>query len=611
MKKILGILSFFLVLGVIFCISIGFVKGIPISVPTKSAFVYKLFTGLEYFLIYIPVITITGFVVSCAVYFGRNPEGSTSRFSKAMVERYKSVMISSIVIVFVLSISTEVLGVFIGQKKQNIINRPKLINEYIKVGNNLFDNGYYERAMLYGDAALKLDPNSVEASSLKDKADVELTRAKNSNIRIKLYESVEEAEKVDRVRIEPGQLKEVYEYYQKSKEAFDKKQWFNAHYFAELGIKLASPKDPNFEELKKLSTAAWNNLTEYHNLEKTRDQKLFDMKYKGYLALVEKNDLKAYYIFRELYQSSREFQSDPDVVFYLKIAENRINERFFFIDETLELESFENANDVHFVCNYKDGSRDIIYFKGMTAVEGTGDSIQYLRSLTIESINRNGELFRTMNVPYAKVLPVSVNTLTPNTKQLMGIDEKIKKVPYLMFKSVERDKPGKTIEPQYIYANGETSSNPDYMLLSISYDDLLMLEHNSGNPQNMQLLTLINAAFKADSHGFCGQIYSHIMMNRLFYPFWILILFVLLASLAWNNRIEQNQYVKFSWAFGFVPVLAISSVFYKMSLFVFKILNYVLLCGFGIARGMIAGTVFYTLVLIFASILFLARCSRK
>jgi len=190
MKKILGILSFFLVLGVIFCISIGFVKGIPVSVPTKSAFVYKLFTGLEYFLIYIPVITITGFVVSCAVYFGRNPEGSTSRFSKAMVERYKSVMISSIVIVFVLSISTEVLGVFIGQKKQNIINRPKLINEYIKVGNNLFDNGYYERAMLYGDAALKLDPNSVEASSLKDKADVELTRAKNSNIRITIVKNL-------------------------------------------------------------------------------------------------------------------------------------------------------------------------------------------------------------------------------------------------------------------------------------------------------------------------------------------------------------------------------------------------------------------------------------
>ena len=81
--------------------------------------------------------------------------------------------------------------------------------------------------------------------------------------------------------------------------------------------------------MKKISNSAWNNLSEYHNLEKNEDQQIFDKKYEGYLALVQKDDLKAYYLFKQLYMSSRMMQSDPDVKFYLEIAENRVNERAF------------------------------------------------------------------------------------------------------------------------------------------------------------------------------------------------------------------------------------------------------------------------------------------
>ena len=406
MKKIIGILSIFLGIGLVFCFIAGFISEVPAAVPQSSVTVYKFMTSLQYFSRFLPGIVITGFTVSCSVHFGRNAEGSTERFSKAMMDRFKIVMIISVAIAFVLTASSEVIGLLTSNKKTSIINRPKIVNEYINVGNKLFENGYYERAMSYADAALKLSPNEKKAINLKDRADVEINRARTSNIRFKLYESVEEAEKVDHVVIDAQQINEVYKLYQQAQESYDKKEWFNAHYYAELGIKLATPKDPNLEELKKLSTAAWNNLTEYHNFAKSEGQLTFEKKYEGYLALVQKDDLKAYYIFRELYLSSREMQSDPDVVFYLEIAENRINERSFFVDETFELKSFESANDVYFSYEYADGSRDVIYFKGMTAVASTGNSIQYLRALTVISVDRSGEVFRTMTVPYAMVLPV-------------------------------------------------------------------------------------------------------------------------------------------------------------------------------------------------------------
>ncbi len=610
MKKIIGILSIFIAIGLVVSLIAGFTSDIPSEVPEASVFLYKLMTSLQNFGRYIPGVTITGFVVSCSVHFGRNAEGSTDRFSKAMMDRFKTVMIISISIAFFLTACTEVLLLLTANKKASIINRPKIVNDYINVGNKLFDNGYYERAMNYADAALKLSPNEKKALNLRDRADVEINRARTSNLRFKLYESVEEAEKVDRVVIDAAQINEVYQLYLKAQEAFEKKEWFNAHYYSELGIKLATPKDPNLEELKKMSTAAWNNLTEYHNLAKTEGQLIFERKFEGYLALVQKDDLKAYYIFRELYQSSREMQSDPDVVFYLEIAENRINERSFFVDETFELKSFESANDVYFAYEYADGSRDIVYFKGMTTVASTGNSIQYLRALTILSVSRAGEVFRTMTVPYAKVLPVSVKTLTPTTKQLMGIDDSIDCVPYIMLKSVGRDSPDIHHEPLYTYQNGETATTPEYMLLSIPYDDFLLLEKSTSTPESMPLPSLLKLVRMAAKYGFCTEVYGQALMNRLYYPLWILVLFVLLACFGWNNRIGATQYFKFSWAFAFIPFILISMLFYKMITFLFRLINYVLLGGLGISGGMITGLVLYVIMLISASVLFVSRNSK-
>ena len=610
MKKIIGILSIFLGIGLILCFVAGFISSVPGSVPKASVSVYKIMTSLQYFARFLPGIAITGFTVSCSVHFGRNAEGSTERFSKAMMDRFKMVMIISISIAFVLTVSYEVIGLLTTNKKNSIINRPKIVNEYINVGNKLFDNGYYERAMSYADAALKLSPNEKKAINLRDRADVEINRARTSNIRFKLYESVEEAEKVDRVIIDAEQINEVYKLYQKAQEAYDKKEWFNAHYYSELGIKLATPKDPNLEELKKLSTSAWNNLTEYHNLAKSKGQLLFEKKYEGYLALVQKDDLKAYYIFRELYLSSREMQSDPDVVFYLEIAENRINERSFFVDETFELKSFESANDVYFSYEFADGSRDVIYFKGMTAVASTGNSIQYLRALTVVSVDRSGEVFRTMTVPYAKVLPVSVKTLTPTTKALMGIDDSIDYVPYILLKSVGRDTPDLHNEPLYTYQNGEIANTPEYLLLSIPYDDFLILENTAGSPDSMTLPALFKLTHMAEKYGFCTEVYGQSFMNRAYYPLWILVIFILLASFGWNNRIGPTQYFKFSWAFAFIPFILISMLFNQFVMFLFRLMNYVLLGGFGITGGMIAGLILYIVMLICASIMFVSRHSR-
>ena len=611
MKKNIIVLSFILIFSLIVCLIIGFVLNVPFEVSKNSVFLYKILTGLELFVKYLPVFIIASFILTFSVHFGQHCEGSIVRFSQAMVERFKKIMIFSLMLTFIITMSNEVFGTLINRKKQSIIESQKILNEYLKVGNNLFNNGFYERAKRYGNVALTLQPNSKEAVDLIDRAEVEIQRNENSNLRFKIYESVEEAEKVDKVVINPEQINEVYSYYLKAKDAYDKKEWFNAHFFAETGISLATPKDPNLEDLKKISNSAWNNLSEYHNLEKNEEQQIFDKKYEGYLALVQKDDLKAYYLFKQLYMSSRQMQSDPDVKFYLEIAENRVNEKSFFIDETFELESFENANDIYFACNYKDGTKDLVYFKGMTCVEETGNSVQYLRDLTIITIDNEGNFYRKMNVPYAKVLPVSVKNIPPSVKQLMGIEDDVESIPYLMLKSIERERENSEVFPVYTYSDGSVGNKPEYLLLSMPYEHFLMLENFKNNVTSIPLPQLLKLAKISEQYGFLEEMFTQSCLDRLFYPIWILILFLLISTFAWNNRVGSGQYFKLTWVFAFPEFLVISYVFYKLSMFIFKLINFTLLGVFGFLNACISALIFYLVMMILAGVKFLACKTRS
>ena len=611
MKKNIIVLSFVLTFSLIACVVIGFVLDVPFEVSKNSVTLYKILTGFGFFLEYLPVFIIAAFILTFSVYFGQHCEGSVVRFSQAMVERFKKIMIFSLILTFVITMSNEVFGTLINRKKQSIVERQKILNEYLKVGNSLFDNGFYERAKRYGNAALTLQPNSKKAIDLIDRSEIEIQRKENANLRFKIYESVEEAEKVDKVVIDPEQINEVYSYYLKAKEAYDKKEWFNAHFFAENGIALATPKDPNLEALKKISNSAWNNLSEYHNLEKSEDQQIFDKKYEGYLALVQKDDLKAYYLFKQLYMSSRMMQSDPDVKFYLEIAENRVNERAFFIDETFELESFENANDIYFVCNYKDGTKDLVYFKGMTSVEETGNSVQYLRDLTIVTIDDEGNFSRKMNVPYAKVLPVSVKNIPPAVKQLMGLDNDVESIPYLMLKSIEREREDSELLPVFTYADGTVGNKPEYLLLSMPYEHFLMLEKFKIDVTSIPLEQLLNLAKISEEYGFPQEMFTQAFMDRIFYPVWILILFLLISTFAWNNRVGNGQYFKLTWVFAFPEFLVISYVFYKLSMFIFKLMNFTLLGVFGFLNACIAAVIVYFVMMVLAGVKFLACKTRS
>ena len=603
MKRIISVLAAFLGLGFIICFILGMVQSLPSDVPSKSVFVYKLCLGMDYFLSYLPAIIITGFAISCSVYFGHNSEGSTNRFSIAMGKRYKIVIIAALISTFVLSLSNETLGILISRKKENIVNRPKLIKEYIDVGNTLCDNGLYERGLVYANAAIKLDSSSEAARNLRSRCEMGINWENVTELRLRT-ENVELKNKSDdEFNIDSQKVYNSYQYLLKAISAFENEQWFDAHFYAEEGIKIASSKEPNLAQLKQISSDAWNNISEAHSSKKTAGEKIFEEKYKGYLALMKNEDLQAYYIFRNLNENYPELDKDNDVQFYMEIARKRVEQKYFFIDETLELETFETANDVYFCNKRADGSEDVLFFKGMTVQKSAGKTIQYLRDFYIITL-RNGEWRQTLHVPYAKVMSLSVKELNENAKTFLEIDDETEYVPYILLKSVGRNNENQVIEPEYIYADGRSASTPEYLVYPLSYSSFLLLEESSENPKTMSFSSLYALSKAASQFGYSQQIFTHIFYNRVLYPIFILVLFMLIGIFSWNYRIGQTLYFKMSWAFIFPFLICLAFLFYKIVFFLFTMINYIFVSFSSIITGLVLAALLYALLFIIFSICF-------
>ena len=607
MKKIFTILSVFLGLGFVVCFTAGMFGQVPAEVSSRSFFLYRFCIGIEYFARFLPAMAISGFVISLSVYFGHNSQGSSQGFSQAMGDRFKMVIISGLVCTFLITLTNETLSLWSRQKRTELENKPKVIKEYIDVGNLLLASGLNERALVYANAALKLNPNSQEARDLKSRADSEINRIYTSTLKFDLTRAQPLETTDDSLIMDVDQINDSYKCLLQARSAFDNAQWFNAHYYAELGIKLTDPKNPNIDELKTISAQAWNNITQKHKETNNPEYAIYDQKYKGYLALVNKNDLEAYYIFRGLYENYDDLKRDNDVVFYLEVATNRIEQQYFFVDETLELDSFESANDVYFSYTHNNGAKEIVYFKGVTSVQSTGQSIQYLRDLTIVSLSSHGRFTRKLSVPYAKLMPVSVKNLTAETKEMLLIDEKTDFVPYLLLKAVGRDDPQIQFGPTYSYPDGSTETTPEYLIFPLKYSDFLLLEESPNNPENNSLFYLFKFVKNANDFGFAREEYGQTLLNRLLFPLYFMLLFILLACFAWDNRVGGNQMFRFAWVFGFPFIIIISAFFYKFAYILFKLMNYTMLCITSGFAALALGAVVYILLMVILSISFMSR----
>ena len=567
------------------------------SLIAKTETLYRLYSGLELFCRILPAFSVTGFVIGYAVSFGRNPDGSARRFSRSMFRRYRSVVVTSLVLSLVLTAASEIGTPVLSAKQKQLERMPLIVQDYVRIGRQLEQSGREALAYRYAELALKIDPASSEALSLLRDTEI-ASREAHSAVRTALPKTASEPVS------EEGYT--VRELRSRAEKAYAEKKYFDAHYWAQSAVSITTPRDTNYAEVQRIAADAWNALFAADLPAATDAQKIYAKKLSGYTALAEGDNLKAYYIFRTLSLASRENANDPDIVRYLAIAHARLDAEYFFIDEIIDAKEFETAGDVRFSIKKDDGTTSIVYIKGITPVKGSGGVVQYLRSLSIFFLDADGAYTGSIYVPYAKMRQVSSSDFDADTKRSLGVPADAHFIPYVLLRSVDRDIEGVTERPLYRYAASDKKGGSDRIVLPLSYEDLLLLTEVSRGAEYMNMISLFRFVGKGARFGYADEVFAQVLLNRILYPLFMLILFIWFAAFAWNYRIGETVLFKMSWIFVFPFFSVLAHILYRALMWLFKIINYVFI-GIAGTYCLPLGALVYAVILLIVSLVFLAR----
>lgn len=598
MKKTSIIVLVYAVLAFAVCLLISnLMKNIPVLLPGEEK-VYVLSRGFLFFCKFLPSLVFSSFLIGCAIAYGKNAEKAKIKYSPLIMLHFRRTMIASIIIVLIVSLITEVFVPFIEQRQAKARIKPVLFTEFMTLSHEYYDKGDMGLAFEYSYNALLLNPKDKDALFINEHSGAEL----NS---LKMVLDRPEEPKFVFTPVKETKGETITSLLKKAREAAEKENWFDAHYYAYLAVEVGTEKDINFADANRLASEAWNHLFDPTVIKETDEQILFRKKREAYKTLIRGDNIEAYYQFLEIAAFSDVSARDPDVAKFLEIAKERVENQCFFVEEVENLRKFEAYNNVYFAIPHDDGSKDVVYIRGITPVKNSGRTIQYLRGFTLFSYSKEGRFERSIFVPYAKMLSEKASMFDESAKLSFGIKDEFKNVPYLMLESIAKNDRGGRISPVYEYdADYAKNTEPflsNYFVLGLPMKDFNLLCDATAGSVKMNLISLVKFLPKTRDYGFSYEVYNSDFIHRVTYPLIMLICCIFMACMAWNYRLKDAQLFKFKWIFIMPAITLILYFVIECGLYACRMLNYALVVMLG------AGAVYVSvsiLVLIFVIVCF-------
>ncbi|MBP3773049.1 MAG: hypothetical protein J6I53_10240 [Treponema sp.] len=590
MRKTGIIVLIYAVLAFAICLLVSNIMGkVPMLLPGEESS-YIFLRGFLFFCKFLPSLVFSAFLIGCAIAYGRDAEKAQVRYSPLIMAHFRRTMIASIIIVFVVSLITEVFVPIFEQRQARARIKPILFSEFLTLSQEYYDKGNMNLAFEYSYNALLLNPKDKDALFIKEHSEAEL-----NSLKMVLDRPVEEPKYVF-IPAKETKGETITSLLNKAKAAEALENWFDAHYYAYLAIEVGNEKDINLDEANRLASEAWNHLFDPTVIKESDEQVLFRKKRDAYRTLIRGDNIEAYYQFREIAAFSDVAALDPDVSKFLSIAEQRVSEQCFFIEEVENLRRFEAYNNIYFAISHDDGTKDVVYIRGITPVKNSGRMIQYVRGFSVFTYAEDGRFLRSIYVPYAKMLSEKVSTFDSDSKIRFGIKDSFKSVPYLMLESISRTDRGGRISPVYEYDAEYTRTKEPYLnnyfILGLPMSDFNLLCDATSGSGKMTLISLMRFLPKAREYGYSYEVYNSDFLYRLTYPLILLICCIFMACMAWNYRLKDSQLFKFKWIFLMPAITLILYFVMEFGLYVCRILDYALVIMLG------SGAVYVSVVIL-------------
>ncbi|MCR5606279.1 MAG: hypothetical protein K6F69_05650, partial [Treponema sp.] len=374
MKKVFRTVVIYIIISMIACIITGFLRKTPILL-SKDINLYKFYTGLYFFFLSIPALCISGFIVGWAIEFDEHSASCDYSFSREIFNCFKHVIKTALVLVFIITASTEIALPYFSAKKNQMEINYELFSEYMDYGKKYLEEANVELAYQYASRAVLIDKFSNEAADLKNKIEYAYENAEHlKNYALGLDGIID-----DNFSNKGKTSYTVEELMAKSKEATEKEEWFDAHYYAELAANISASKDSSLKGIAvDTATEAWGELENPPYFEKDEEALVYSKKIEGYEALRRGNAIKAYYIFHTLFQRSRSLSNDPDIKQYLEASEKLLVKNYFFLDETDGIEHLEDARNVYFSIKQENGESSVYHIQGVASLKKRNQYVKYL-----------------------------------------------------------------------------------------------------------------------------------------------------------------------------------------------------------------------------------------
>lgn len=597
---------------------------------TEKSFVF--FYGLYIFLVCLPGILLSGFTVSCAVFWQKKSGNSRSRFSEAMFSRFKLVLFSSLLFILFLSLNEEIFKPSAKQKIDFIKEAPADFADALSIAGHFLEQDQPLLALQYAEKAVKISPKDADAQRVlklaRDSADLLI----DSELHGK--KDVPEAEKLQKPLHEKDKGHTILELLEKSDSAAEKKQWFDAHYWASLALEACDGKNTNLDAAAEKSNYAWKMLSLPVEFDNSMEQKYYKIKKDGYAAFSRGDFLKAYYTFLGLKNNYAQAENDPDVNKFLALSEEDLENQYFFFDETKYMEELSDSHKIYFSLDYPDGSKNVFYISNAMDIKKEGGLVRYMENLNVVHYDENNEFVYSFFVPFAKAVAQPVSEFGQENLSYLGIEKSWEYVPSVILQSVDRNTEGLVSSPVYSYEptglseldaknlGAENTLKKEYskriplnikngsiMILPMQFSDFNLINAAAGGAKEMPLPVLFKLLPRASGYGFSQEVFAQNLVQRATFPFIMLIMFVFCACIGWNYRIENpDEIFKFKWTL-LIPVLSfIMVVSFSIVLYFFNMLSYVFVGLLG-TSAVFAAASFYVLVFFAASVLFLSRKS--
>ncbi|MGI5174434.1 hypothetical protein H0R92_12665 [Treponema sp. OMZ 840] len=595
MRTFILILVYTLFAFAFFIAKAFFIKELP-QLFSADMGLWRFITGLSEFLYWLPAILASVCCIAFSWSFAKGADKNLARFSPVQVRNYKIVLISSVISVVLCFIGAEVLLPLTAAKKNRLENKVQDYHWYFEQARISLNEGNAAAAGFYADNALALAPDNPDAKELK--AETQRLSAQGAPKRADVSALL--PSDIAAVGNTPYSVMMLLE---KARTAFAAKNFFDAHYYAWWGLKLAGDNDENSGNLRRLAVESWNIISSWSGFETDEAARIFLKKREGYAALIEGDVLSAYYIFLDLYAIN---DFDPDIRRFYKLSIEALLRQYFFIDETQNLAFFEDFKNVTFRLKHPDGKTDVINIGGVTTVAKTDNFVKYLRNYSCLSYAPDGHLISSMSVPYAKLIGQQAGSLGIDFVKRTGVQEPETYVPQLLLTSIDRKNRGVISSPRYLFMQ-EGMHSPDIVqILPMSLQDFdLVCRASSMGPLYMNLAFLFRFVPLAERYGMPQRIYSLFLLQRFCRPLLLFILFIFLAVIAWDYKLEDSQVFRFVWIFGFPIFTVVIQFCIEFLRYLMNLIYYALTTVTALSRLPVAFA-FLFLIIVFISLRFLS-----